>query len=167
MDRQAWIRLAYSRPGGPILIVLLFTLCSTPFLLVGLALNTSYAPITSLTIYPKAQSLQPPVLGRVGMMGTPTTDGIIAPEAVPNYSFTTTDPSRTVLHFYLAELEKRYGAQGIWVEQQSSDTTVLHGSRRMLYNLWSLEQTRVEITSMPDGTTHITIMFNVIKLPRY
>ena len=157
MDRRSWTRLAYSRPGGPITILLLFAICCTPSLILGSLLNTRYAPITALPLYPSPQAVMLPTATAVGLMSPPTPKPVILPENAPDYSLTTTDSKDKVVSFYKAALGNMYGPQSVQVEAQSPEVTILRGTRRSLYNVWSTEQATVTVTSAPDGLTHVTV----------
>jgi hypothetical protein len=163
MNRQSWVRFAYSRPGGPIAIILLFIICSTPFLVLGSLFNTSYAPITALPLYPNIQALMLPTATTVGLASapSPTPNPIVLPESVPDYAFTTTDPHEAVVRFYKATLEKLYGPQSVRVESPDSNLTMLYGSRVSRYNIWVVEQTRVTVSTGPDGVTHVDLKLAV------
>jgi hypothetical protein len=159
MNRQSWVRFAYSRPGGPIAILLLFIICSTPFLALGSLFNTSYSPITALPLYPNIRTLMLPTATTVGLASapSPTPNPVVLPESVPNYAFTTTDSHETVVRFYKTTLEKIYGAQSVRVEASDSNLTTLYGTRVSRYNIWVVEQTTVTVSTGPDGVTHVDL----------
>ena len=159
MNRRSWVRIAYSRPGGPIAILLLFIICSTPFLVLGSLFNTSYAPITTLPLYPNIQALILPTATTVGLASapSPTPNPIVLPESVPNYAFTTTDSHEAVVRFYKATLEKIYGLQSVRVEASDSNLTTLYGTRVSRYNIWVVEQTTVAVSTGSDGLTHVDL----------
>jgi hypothetical protein len=164
MDRRSWTRLAYSRPGGPIAIVLLFAFCSTPFLVLGSLLNTPYSSITALPLYPNTQALMLPTATTVGLMSTPLPNPVILPQAAPDYAFVTTDSRDVVISFYKTTLAKIYGSQSVEVDLQTPSLTIIRGTRSSLYNVWAMEQATITINSMPDGKTHVQVKLEA--LPR-
>lgn len=162
MNRQSWTRLAYSRPGGAITILLLFTLCTTPFMLLGLQLNTHYSSITSLPLYPNAQALTSTTKGTVGMMSTPTTSDSPPPNSIPNYTFTTTDAPASVVKFYQNSLTQIYGSQAVRTSttqlDQTNTLTTITAARRPSSLGAPTEQTTVTINTTADGVTHVLVM---------
>ena len=165
MNRRRWLRLAYSRPAGPIVLILLFVICSMPFLALGSLLNTTYAPITVLPIYPHAQALTLPTATTVGLLSAPT-PAVRLPSTTPDYSFTTTDKPDAVTLFYKNAFQRIYGQQSVWVESQGTGLTIVHADRISLYNVMALEQASVAISSTPDGLTHVVVKLDAEPLPR-
>ncbi len=160
MNQQSWIRLAYARPHGPIAIILLFVLCSTPFMLLGSLLNTSYSSITALPLYPNAQAFTLTTKSTVGMMSTPTTSQVPAPNSIPNYMFATTDTPEAVAKFYQNSITQIYGRQAVQTSTsqsgQPNQATTITAARRPVGG--STEQTTITINTGQDGLTHVLVM---------
>jgi hypothetical protein len=144
-----------TRFGTALTVMVIFSICTVPAFVLGLALRVDHPPMGDLPVYPKAQALatfSPAIAGT----GTPT----IVP-TLTNFSFVTPDAPEQVLAYYEGSLRTTYGLATSYTNPQPG-MYVLHAARRALRQAWITEDITITIVALHPGSTQVEVHLNLV-----
>ncbi len=165
--------------SAPLLLVVIFSLCSCFLFIWGLSIRSAAVPaLSTLPLYPSAQALRrlatpmPANLAPATVVGlaSPTITGLDRAAWLTNFTFRTSGTPEEVLSFYKSVLKEKYGFQLGRADTPAQGTTVLtfvretgiryidNGTDGKGYTAGrDKEVVTVSVTTLDPGTTNVEV----------